>query len=103
MLVVIGVPVGAFIVAGLTRNLALETYTDRNELFRNLAGAVLMGFGGTIALGCTFGQGLSGLSTLSVSAFITIAGIIFGCLWGIRTFEAEGVWAGLKLVFKRGA
>lgn len=98
-----GVPLGAFIAAALTRNLALETFTDRADLPRNLIGAALMGFGGTLALGCTFGQGLSGLSTLSVSAMITIAAIIFGCLWGIRYFEAEGVWSGLKLVFKRGA
>jgi uncharacterized membrane protein YedE/YeeE len=101
--VMIGVPVGAFIAGLLTRNLALETFSDRSEVPRNLIGAALMGFGGTIAVGCTFGQGLSGLSTLSVSAFITIAGIVFGCLWGIRYFEAEGIWAGLKLVFRRGA
>jgi uncharacterized membrane protein YedE/YeeE len=99
----LGVPVGAFIAAALTRNLAFETFTARGEIPRNVIGAALMGFGGTLALGCTFGQGLSGLSTLSVSAMITIAGIIFGCLWGIRYFEAEGVWRGLKLVFTRGA
>jgi len=100
---VVGVPVGAFIAGLLTRNLALETFTDREDLPRNLVGAALMGFGGTIALGCTFGQGLSGLSTLSVSAMITIGGILLGCLWGIRYFEAGGVWSGLKLALKRGA
>lgn len=99
----LGVPLGSFMAGALTRNLAFETFTARGEIPRNIIGAALMGFGGTIALGCTFGQGLSGLSTLSVSAMITIAGIIFGCLWGIRYFEAEGVWPGLKLVFKRGA
>lgn len=100
---VLGVPLGAFVAGALTRNLAFENFTDRAEIPRNIIGAALMGFGGTIALGCTFGQGLTGLSTLSVSAFITVAAIIFGCLWGIRYFEAEGVWSGLRLVFKRGA
>ncbi len=99
---VIGVPVGSFIAAAATRNLALESFTDRADLPRNLIGAALMGFGGTIALGCTFGQGLSGLSTLSITAMLTIAAIIFGCLWGIRYFEAGGVWAGLKMALKRG-
>lgn len=99
---VAGVPLGAFLAAASTRNLALETFTDRADLPRNLIGAVLMGFGGTLAVGCTFGQGLSGLSTLSVSAFITIAAIIFGCLWGIRYFEAGGLWSGLRLAFRRG-
>lgn len=100
---VVGVPLGAFVAAALTRNLALETYTDRADLPRNLIGATLMGFGGTLALGCTFGQGLSGLATLSITAMIAIAAILFGCLWGIRTFEAEGVWGGLKLTMRRGA
>jgi hypothetical protein len=99
---IVGVPAGAFVAAALTRNLAWETFTDRAEIPRNLIGAALMGFGGTIALGGTFGQGLSGLSTLSFSAALTVAGIVFGCVWGIRYFEAEGVWGGLKLTFKRG-
>ena len=102
MAAVIGVPLGAFIAAAVTRNLALETFSDRADLGRHLAGAVLMGFGGTLTLGCTFGQGLSGLSTLSLTAMIAVAAILFGCLWGIRYFEAESVWAGLKLTLKRG-
>ncbi len=99
---IIGVPLGGFIAAAATRNLSLESFTDRADLPRHLIGATLMGFGGTIALGCTFGQGLSGLSTLSLTAMLTVAGIIFGCLWGIRYFEAGGVWAGLKMALKRG-
>ena len=102
MTTVIGVPLGAFVAAAITRNLALETFTDRADAIRHLIGAALMGFGGTLALGCTFGQGLSGFSTLSVTAGIAIAAMLFGCLWGIRYFEAEGVWSGLKLTFKRG-
>ena len=39
-----------------------------------------MGFGGVTALGCTVGQGLSGLSTLAVGSFIAIAGIVAGCV-----------------------
>ena len=97
---VVGVPVGTFIAGLVTGNLALETFTDRSEIPRNLIGAALMGFGGTIALGCTFGQGLSGLSLLSVNAMLTVAGIVFGCIWGIRYFEAGGVWPGLKLAIR---
>lgn len=100
---VLGVPLGSFAAGLATRNLALETFTDRSEIPRNLIGAALMGFGGTIALGCTFGQGLSGLSLLSLSAMLTVLGIVLGCVWGIRYFEAGGVWAGLKLALRRGA
>ncbi len=99
---VVGVPLGAFVAGLITRNLALETFTDRADLPRNLVGAAMMGFGGSIALGCTFGQGLSGFSTLSVTALIAIAAMLFGCLWGIRYFEAGGVWQGLQLTFRRG-
>ncbi len=102
MATVVGVPLGAFIAAAFTRNLALETFTDRVDAFRHVIGAALMGFGGTLALGCTFGQGLSGVSTLSITSFIAVAAMLFGCLWGIRYFEAEGLWGGLKLTFKRG-
>ncbi len=92
-----GVPLGALLVAAPTRNLAFESFTERAEFLRNLVGASLMGIGGTLALGCTFGQGLSGLSMLSVAAVVAVAGIFAGCLWGIRAFEAGGVWGGLKL------
>jgi len=98
---ILGVPLGAFAVALPSRNVALELFAERSEIPRNLVGAALMGFGGALALGCTFGQGLSGLSTLSVAAMVTIAGIIFGCLWGIRYFEAGGLWSGLKLTLSR--
>jgi len=43
-----------------------------------LIGAVLMGVGGVTALGCTIGQGLSGLSTLSLGSFVALAGILAG-------------------------
>lgn len=93
----VGVPLGAFLAAAATRNLAWETFTDRFELARNIIGGVLMGAGGVLAWGCTFGQGLSGLAVLSVTAPVAILGIFLGCLWGIRAFEAGGVWPGLKL------
>jgi uncharacterized protein len=48
-------------------------------LSNHLVGAALMGFGGVLALGCTVGQGLSGMSTLALGSFITIAAIVVGC------------------------
>jgi hypothetical protein len=99
--VLAGVPVGSFIVAALTGNLALEGFTDSADLPRNLVGGVLMGIGGTLSLGCTFGQGLSGLSLLGLGSLIVIAGMLFGCLWGIRALEAGTVWGGLGLTLRR--
>lgn len=100
--VTVGVPLGAFIAGALTRNLARDTFTVREDVVRSLIGAVLMGVGGTIGMGCTFGQGLSGLSTLAPASFVGVAGIIAGCVWGIRFHEAGSVWGGLKLALRRG-
>jgi uncharacterized membrane protein YedE/YeeE len=44
----------------------------------HVIGGALMGLGGVLALGCTFGQGITGISTLSLGSFIALAGIFFG-------------------------
>ena len=41
--------------------------------------------GGVTAMGCTIGQGLSGLSTLSAGAALTVAGIITGAALTLKT------------------
>ena len=43
-----------------------------------------MGFGGVTALGCTIGQGLTGMSTLAIGSIITLAWIIVGCVVAMR-------------------
>jgi len=43
-----------------------------------------MGIGGVTAMGCTIGQGLSGLSTLSLTSFVAVAAIIAGAVAGLR-------------------
>ena len=49
-----------------------------------IAGGVLMGFGGVCALGCTVGQGLSGISTLAVGSFLALAAIVGGCIAALK-------------------
>ncbi len=102
LMLTLGVPLGAFIAGLVTRNLAWDTFVIREDLVRSLIGAVLMGVGGTIAGGCTFGQGLSGVSTLSLTSFVATLGLIAGGVWGIRYHEAGSVWSGLKLALRRG-
>ena len=43
-----------------------------------------MGFGGVTALGCTIGQGLTGISTLAVGSFLAFGAIIAGCVAAVR-------------------
>jgi hypothetical protein len=53
-------------------------------MLRSAGGAALMGAGGATALGCSVGQGLTGLSTLSLSSFVAVAGILLGSAAGLR-------------------
>ena len=39
---------------------------------------MLIGIGGVLALGCTIGQGVTGISTLALGSFITLIFIILG-------------------------
>ncbi|TAH51839.1 MAG: YeeE/YedE family protein [Betaproteobacteria bacterium] len=73
-----GVVAGAAVHAVLSGSFRIESFRDADDLVRHIAGAVLMGFGGVTALGCTIGQGISGLSTLALGAMLTTAAIILG-------------------------
>jgi hypothetical protein len=44
----------------------------------------MMGFGGVTALGCTIGQGLTGVSTLAVGSILSFGAIVGGCLVALR-------------------
>ncbi len=46
-----------------------------------------MGIGGVLAMGCTIGQGITGISTLAAGALLAIVGMIAGGFWGLRTLE----------------
>jgi hypothetical protein len=61
-----------------TRSFRIESFRDPADLVRHIAGGLLMGCGGVTALGCTLGQGVSGLSTLALGALITTTAIIAG-------------------------
>ena len=75
---VIGVVLGSAAYAIATRKFRWEGFASLADLRNQLVGALLMGFGGVTALGCTVGQGLSGVSTLAIGSFIAMAGIIAG-------------------------
>jgi uncharacterized membrane protein YedE/YeeE len=83
-----GVIVGAFLAAVASGSFHLQGFANKSDLERNLIGAVLMGFGGVMALGCTIGQGVTGLSTLALGSFLALASIIAGGVGGLRLMEA---------------
>ncbi|HVG05670.1 MAG TPA: YeeE/YedE family protein [Burkholderiaceae bacterium] len=61
-----------------------EGFRDTEDTANHLVGAALMGFGGVTALGCTVGQGLSGVSTLALGSFIALAAIVSGAVLALK-------------------
>lgn len=76
--VVIGVGVGAFITSLIRKQFILTGFESVPQMKQAIGGGILMGIGGVLALGCTIGQGLSGLSTLSYSSLVSMLAIIIG-------------------------
>jgi uncharacterized membrane protein YedE/YeeE len=79
-----GVIVGSALMALSTRTFRWEGFRDAGDTANHLTGAALMGVGGVTALGCTIGQGITGISTLSVMSFIALAAIIAGAVAALR-------------------
>jgi hypothetical protein len=87
----LGTVLGAALSASLGGRFRVETFRAADDMMRHVAGGALMGFGGILALGCTVGQGMTGLATLAVSSFIAVAGIVMGALLALRRLE-RGSW-----------
>jgi hypothetical protein len=80
---VLGVMLGAFLAAKTSGDFRWEAPDDAREMKRHLLGAFLMGIGGIAALGCTIGQGVSGIFTLSIGSIIALASILVGARFGL--------------------
>ncbi len=80
----LGVIAGSMAYALATRTFRWEGFGNIEDTANHLTGAALMGFGGVTALGCTIGQGLSGISTLSVGSMLAFSSIIMGALAALR-------------------
>ena len=80
----LGVVVGSALMALLNRSFRWEGFGGSEDTANHIVGALLMGVGGVTAMGCTIGQGLSGVSTLAIGSFIALAGIIGGAVLALR-------------------
>lgn len=83
--IVLGMIFGSFIYAIISGTFRIETFSNKSEMVNHLVGAVMMGFGGVLSFGCTIGQGVTGMSTLAIGSFLTLASIIFGCALTMKT------------------
>ena len=75
---VFGVVLGSFLWSVVRGGFRFEWFASVGDFFRHLSGGLLMGFVGVLGMGCTIGQGVTGMSTLALGAVITLTMIIFG-------------------------
>lgn len=81
---VLGVILGSALVAVAQRSFRWQGFANTDDLAHHLVGAALMGVGGVTALGCSIGQGVSGVSTLSATSFVAVAAMIAGAAAAVR-------------------
>ena len=69
-------------------------------ILRILTGGFMMGVGAMLAGGCNIGQGLTGLSTLSVESILAVVAIFIGMYAGVKWLqyaeEKGSLWAFLR-------
>jgi len=85
----LGLALGAFLAVGFPWRVRIEWFADASDALHHATGGALMGVGGTLALGCTIGQGVTGVSTLAVGSLIAWAAMVSGAVLGLRYLEAR--------------
>ncbi len=74
----LSVIMGSFVYSIISKNFRIEWFQSKEDFKRHMVGAVLIGIGGVLSLGCTIGQGVSGVSTLALGSFVTLISIVIG-------------------------
>lgn len=93
--VVGGTLLGGFLAALGTGGITLQGFDSRGEMTNYLIGGALMGIGGVMALGCTIGQGVTGIATLSLGSLIALLSIVAGGAAAIARLGLDTADAGL--------
>lgn len=96
-----GVIVGSLLASLGSRSFAWEAFGDSSDMLRHTVGAALMGVGGVIALGCTVGQGITGMSTLAFGSLLALGSIILGGVLGMKYMEEGTLGGAVRALFAR--
>lgn len=74
---IVGVLIGAFSMSKMNKQFSFGCTANQNinRAKYNMIGGALMGIGGMLSIGCTVGQGLTGLSTLAFASLLAILSI----------------------------
>lgn len=74
-----GVILGGFLYAIATKGFRYERFFTFRDFANHVAGGALMGTGGVLAMGCTVGQAITGVSTLAMGSILAFFSIVIGC------------------------
>jgi uncharacterized membrane protein YedE/YeeE len=75
---VAGIVLGSFLWSLISKSFRIEWFASFSDFVNHFIGGILMGFGGVLGLGCTIGQGITGVSTLALGSILTLVSIVFG-------------------------
>ena len=95
-----GVILGSLLWSLVTRSFRIEWFVNLKDFVNHLIGAILMGFGGVMAMGCTIGQGITGVSTLAIGSILTFFSIVFGCAMTMKIQYYKMVYEDEATFFK---
>ena len=87
----VGTVLGAAIAAQKHHEFRIEGFRSTQDLVHHMLGGTLMGFGGVTALGCTIGQGITGIGTLALGSLITLVAILTGATAALHWQYHHGV------------
>lgn len=73
-----GVIAGSLLWSLISKSFRIEWFASGRDFLNHLIGAILMGFGGVLSMGCTIGQGITGFSTLALGSILTFIAIVLG-------------------------
>jgi hypothetical protein len=96
---VLGVILGSLLWSLVSKTFRIEWFLTTQDFLMHGIGAVFMGFGGVLAMGCTIGQGITGVSTLAVGSIIVLVAIIFSSALTMKIqyyqilYEKASFWA----------
>ncbi len=96
-----GVIAGSFLMAVATKEFRIEGFTDAGDTARHIFGGSIMGIGGIMALGCTIGQGITGMSTLALGSLIALLSILAGGYYGMKYLEEGSLGGAFAAMFNR--
>jgi uncharacterized membrane protein YedE/YeeE len=79
-----GVILGALVYALVSKSFRIERFVTARDFGAHVAGGALMGTGGVLAMGCTIGQAVTGVSTLAIGSILTFLSIVVGCVLTLK-------------------